>query len=216
MRKVVSSPRNDDEDLMQLAQAVIGGDRRTMSLMLIRTPTLARSAFVGGATRAEAAPHFLKSISHYIYEGDTALHIAAAAYQPDAIRDLVAAGSVVRARNRRGAEPLHYASDGGPNWWTWNPRAQEKTVATLIELGADPNALDKSGVAPLHRAVRTRCTGAVRALLAGGANPRLKNKSGSTPMSLARQTTGRGGSGLQETRREQAEIVRLLAEPFAS
>jgi len=85
-------------------------------------------------------------------------------------------------------------------------------VTCLIGAGADPNALDKSGVAPLHRAVRTRCMAAVRALLAGGADPNLANKSGSTPLALATQTTGRGGSGSPEARREQVEIVRLLRE----
>ena len=54
--------------------------------------------------------------------------------------------------------------------------------------------------------------GAVRALLAGGADPNLANKSGSTPLALATQTTGRGGSGSPEARREQVEIVRLLRE----
>jgi ankyrin repeat protein len=93
---------------------------------------------------------------------------------------------------------------------TWNPRAQAAVVACLIEAGADPNALDKSGVAPLHRAVRTRCTGAVRALLAGGADPRLRNRSGATPRDLASATTGRGGTGSAEAKKEQAEILRLL------
>jgi ankyrin repeat protein len=40
----------------------------------------------------------------------------------------------------------------------------------LVARGADPDALDKDGVAPLHRAVRTRSTGAVAALLAAGAD----------------------------------------------
>src|SRR5262249_37413720 len=51
-----------------------------------------------------------------------------------------------------------------------------------------------SGVTPLHRAVRTRCAAAVRALLDGGADPRRKNKNGSTPIKLATQHTGRGGA----------------------
>jgi hypothetical protein len=66
---------------------------------------------------------------------------------------------------------------------------------------------------PLHRAVRTRSTAAVKALLDGGADPRAKNKSGSTPMDLAKQTTGRGGSGSPAAKKEQAEIIRLLDVP---
>jgi ankyrin repeat protein len=88
--------------------------------------------------------------------------------------------------------------------------AQAATIALLIEAGADPNATNKNGAAPLHRAVRTRCAAAVEALLAGRADPRLKNKSGSVPMGLAERTTGRGGSGSPEAKAQQEEIVRLL------
>ena len=65
-------------------------------------------------------------------------------------------------------------------------------------------------MAPLHRAVRTRCTAAVRGLLANGAEARRKNRRGSTPLHLAIQNTGRGGSGSEASRGEQAEIIRLL------
>src|SRR6185295_19739224 len=86
-------------------------------------------------------------------------------------------------------------------------------IEYLLSVGADPNALDSAGVAPLHRAVRTRSLAAVRALLDGGANARQQNKKvGSTPLHLAVQTTGRGGSGSPEAREQQAGIVRLLLE----
>jgi hypothetical protein len=38
-----------------------------------------------------------------------------------------------------------------PGSRAWNPRAQAATVIYLIEVGADPNAIDQSGVTPLHR-----------------------------------------------------------------
>lgn len=79
-------------------------------------------------------------------------------------------------------------------------------------MGADPNAIDKSGVAPLHRAVRNRCAAAVRALIDGGADPRTPNKNGSTPLLLATQNTGRGGSGSAAAKAQQKEILRLLME----
>ena len=87
---------------------------------------------------------------------------------------------------------------------------QSQTVACLIASGADPNVVDQSGVTPLHRAVRTRCASAVSALLEGGADSQRKNSHGSTPMTLARQPTGRGGSGSPEARIQQAEIILLL------
>jgi hypothetical protein len=93
----------------------------------------------------------------------------------------------------------------------WNPSAQAATIAHLIEAGADPNATDKSGVTPLHRAVRTRCAAAVKALLEAGADPRRKNNSGSTPILLATQNTGRGGSGSPEAKAQQELIVQLTS-----
>jgi ankyrin repeat protein len=200
---------NPPEELLSLARAIARQDPRTEAR--IRTsPSLAREVFRVGASRQVAVDFFLREIGHYVYAGDTLLHIAAAAYATRVARVLVEAGADVCARNRRGAEPLHYASDGRPGAATWNPPAQAKMVTFLIASGADPNSLDKSGVAALHRAVRTRCTGAVRALLAGGADPRLPNKNGSTACDLASRTTGRGGSGSEEARAEQRKIQRLL------
>ena len=103
---------------------------------------------------------------------------------------------------------MHYAADANRR----APDAQAETITYLLSAGADPNALDKSGVTPLHRAVRTRSLAAVRALLDGGANPLLPNGSGSTPMDLARRTTGKGGSGTLHAREQQAGIVKLLTE----
>jgi hypothetical protein len=162
-----------------------------------------------GATRASPSP-YLRQIGHYVYTGDTALHIAAAAYRPDVARTLVAGGADVGARNRRGAEPLHYACDGQPGSDRWNPGAQAATLEYLLRAGAHANSADKSGVTPLQRAVRTRCAAAVSVLLAHGADPRGKNKSGSTPLHLAVQTTGRGGSGTASAKEQQARIIRLL------
>jgi ankyrin repeat protein len=151
-----------------------------------------------------------------MYEGDTALHMAAAAYQTRIVEKLIAKGADVRARNRRGAEPLHYAVDGGPGLPAWNPSAQTKIIARLIRAGADPNAVDKSGVAPLHRAVRNRCAAAVSALIDGGADPRAPNRNGSTPVLLATQNTGRGGSGSAEAKAQQEKILRLLEQHGAT
>jgi hypothetical protein len=67
-------------------------------------------------------------------------------------------------------------------------------------------------VAPLHRAVRTRCAAALSALLEGGADAQPKNKRGSTPLKLARLNTGRGGSGSPEAKAQQEQIVRVVHE----
>jgi ankyrin repeat protein len=178
--------------------------------LLAESPDLARQALEVGASRAAASAYFFEEITHYAYGGDTPLHMAAAAYESGIAEDLVSKGASVSARNRRGAEPLHYAADGVPGSPAWDPDAQQAIVEFLIAAGADPNAEDKSGVAPLHRAVRTRCAAAVRALLTNGADGRRRNRSGSTPLHLAIQDTGRGGSGSAASREEQKKIIRLL------
>jgi len=155
---------------------------------------------------------FVDAAAHQLYAGDTALHMAAAAFQRPTAMLLVRGGADVRARNRRGAEPLHYAADANH----WAPAAQRETIEYLLGAGANPGALDNNGVAALHRAVRTRSSEAVRALLAGGAGVRQRNKSGSTPLHLAVQDTGRGGAGSSRARDEQRKIVAMLLAAGAS
>ena len=205
-----SAANREEHALQRLLRVIASRDRRTMSRLLAESPSLARTAIRVGASRDDERTYYLEEITHYTYAGDTALHIAAAAYQRDIAEELVSKGAHISARNRRGAEPLHYAADGAPGSPSWNPDAQHAIVEFLIGAGADPNAEDKTGVTPLHRAVRTRCTPAVRALLSNGADALRKNKGGSTPLHLAVQNTGRGGTGSAASREEQTEIIRLL------
>jgi Ankyrin repeats (many copies) len=199
-----------DLALWKLVEAIVGGDAAGVSHLLAASPPLASACFHTGATRQAAKKYFPHQIGRYVLAGDTALHIAAAAYETEVVRKLLAAGADVHARNRFGDQPLHAAAVGLPGSRTWNPSAQAATIVCLIEAGADPNAIDKRGVTPLHRAVRTRCAAAVRTLLECGADPARKNKSGSTPMLLAIQNTGRGGTGSLDAKSQQQEILRLL------
>ena len=199
---------SSDLVFLDFVRVVVNGDIDQVSRRLAGSPALATTSSDVGATRQEASTFFFADIAHYLYAGDTALHMAAAAFRRRVAELLVAHGADCRARNRRGAEPLHYAADAN----RWDPTAQAEMIKYLLLIGADPNALDSAGVAPLHRAVRTRSLAAVRALLDGGANSRQPNKVGSTPLHLAVQTTGRGGSGSPQARQQQAGIVRLLVE----
>lgn len=196
--------------LLALIRSIAARDRKEVSRLLATAPELAARVLTVGASRQAASDYYFEEIPHYAYAGDTALHMAAAAHELSLVRDLVSKGALVRARNRRGAEPLHYAADGVPDSPAWNPEAQAAVIAFLIDAGADPNAIDKSGVAPLHRAIRTRCSAAVRALLGNGADAHLTNKAGSTPLRLATHNTGRGGSGSAMAREQQKQIIELL------
>lgn len=207
---------DSDERLREFIGAIIAGEDETVSRRLSVSPDLARDRFASGAARTTAKSYFLDSIERYIVAGDSALHIAAAAYHVEIVRTLLRAGADVHAQNRFGDQPLHAAAVGNPNSARWNPDAQVATIESLVEAGADPNAADTRGVTPLHRAVRTRCAAAVRTLLEHGADPDRRNKSGSIPLVLARHNTGRGGSGSPQAKAQQQAILRLLEERMSA
>lgn len=164
----------------------------------------------GLATRQiREATLFAHKIHHWIYVGDTALHLAAAGYRVEIVRILLDAGADPNAAaNHRRSSPLHYASDGSTSRPASKEEQQVSTIACLLGAGADIHAQDKNGATALHRAVRTRSSAAVRFLLRHGADPTIRNKPGSTPFHLAVQNTGRGGSGAPAARRAQCEIIK--------
>jgi hypothetical protein len=187
---------------MDTLLAAIVDDNRARAQELLKVDA-------GLATRLIDEARFYESkIFHWIYVGDTALHLAAAGYRVEIVELLLAAGADPNsARNHRRSGPLHYAADGYINGPAWDAKRQVKTIRRLLDAGADINAQDKNGASPLHRAVRTRCAAAVKYLLNAGSDPTLRNKSGSTPFHLAVQNTGRGGSGAEQAKATQRQII---------
>ena len=184
-----------------LLRAILDDDRVKVHKLITAEPSLVFQ------TTREARLYDTK-IFHWLYVGDTALHLAAAGYRLEVVEKLLTAGAEPNAAmNHRRSRPLHYAADGyiiGP---AWDPERQVKTIKSLLRAGAEVNAQDKNGATALHRAVRTRCAAAVRVLVEAGADPRLRNKPGSTAFHLAVQNTGRGGTGTEEARAAQREII---------
>jgi ankyrin repeat protein len=201
-----------DNGLYDFVRALVAGDAATAARLLDDSPALVHARCVVGATRQSPNPYFFEAIAHYMYAGDTALHMAAAAHGCEIVQALIDKGADCSAKNRRGAQPLHYAADANAG----NPAAQAATIACLIRAGADPNVSDNSGVMPLHRAVRTRGAAAVEALLAGGAAPRGRNGSGSTPLHLAVQNTGASNSGTPHAIEQQRLIIETLLRAGAT
>src|SRR5580700_6971898 len=181
--------------------AILNDDRPSARELLKADPGLA-TCLIDEARLCES------KIFHWIYSGDTALHLAAAGYRVELVRLLLAAGADPNSRtNHRESGPLHYAADGYITGPVWNAKRQVQTIQCLLDAGADINAQDKNGATPLHRAVRTRCAAAVKCLLERGSDATLKNKPGSTPFHLAVQNTGRGGSGAEAARAAQRDII---------
>jgi hypothetical protein len=191
-------------DVKAVLQAIANRDHDAAITLLTGAPSLVSTSL------ARNDEFFLAERFTQIYEGDTALHAASFSYDKEMARLLLAGGADIRARNRRGAEPLHAAVIGNPTLPTWNPAEQCEVITFLVESGADPNAAAVGGVTPLHRAVRNRCSAAVKTLLRAGADSGLPNDSGSTAADLASLTTGRGGSGSVEAKAEQRIILDLL------
>jgi ankyrin repeat protein len=159
-----------------------------------------------------SADHLVVAVPHWLYVGDTALHLAAAAIRPGEAALLLAAGANPNAANRRGATPLHYACDPRPRSAVpWSREAQARLIRLLVEHGADLDHADRGGATPLHRAVRARSPGAVGQLLALGARPDCRlGKRRSSPLHLAVQSTGAGGTA--GSLQEQLEIIALLLD----
>jgi hypothetical protein len=153
--------------LQRLLRAIVSRDRGMVSRLLAESPELARLAITVGATREAAEAYFFQEIAHYAYAGDTALHIAAAAYEREIAEELVARGANVSARNRRGAEPLHYAADGIPGSDAWQPDAQYAVVEFLVRAGADPNSV----VQERRRAVASRGANALHRCRSSASRP---------------------------------------------
>jgi len=192
-------------------EAVLKGEREVARL-LRDDPDVVR-------TRA-ARDHLVKTIPHWVYAGDTSLHLAAAGLWMPVARLLLESGADPNAQNRRGATPLHYACDPRPKaGGTWDPTAQASLIELLVENGAEVDRADRGGATALHRAVRARSIAAVRQLLASGARTDVALKKGSSsPLHLAVQPTG--ASGTAGALGEQLEIIALLlrhgADPLAA
>lgn len=184
-----------------LLQAILDDDRAKVERLLTADPSLVTAS-------VSEARLYDQKIFHWLYVGDTALHLAAAGHRVEIVQLLLNFGSDPNASmNHRQGRPLHYAADGYIDGPAWDPERQVRTLELLLDAGAEVNAQDKNGATALHRAVRTRCAAAARALLKAGGNPTLRNKSGSTPFHLSAQNTGRGGSGTERARAAQREII---------
>ena len=151
----------DDETLLELMHLIGHGETGAADRLLRVTPALARAELVGSPAKPTPADYFVAECHLQLYAEDTALHVAAASYASPIIDRLLEAGADVRARNRRGAEPLHAATVGGPGSTNWAPERQAGVIGQLVAAGADPNAPPSEAshhcTGPYATAVRPQC-----------------------------------------------------------
>jgi len=185
----------------QITKAILDNDVRGVKRLLKGNKALASSLI-------RTPKLYDSAIFHWLYVGDTLLHLAAAGYRVEIVKVFLQAGADPNAAtNHRKSTPLHYAADGFITGPAFSSSRQVETLESLLQSGANIHSQDMNGATPLHRAVRTRCAAAVKYLLDAGSDPTTKNKSGSTPFHLAVQNTGRGGSGERAAIDAQREII---------
>merc|ERR1719433_352481 len=113
-------------------------------------------------------------------KGATDLMDAARRNDAAGVRQYVADGADINARDDKGWTALRYAIDAH----------QLKTASALIELGADINLASSSGRTPLMSAAAKSLPDAVHLLLDAGADPSLKNDMGESAADLAGRNLG--------------------------
>src|SRR5690625_1262242 len=91
------------------------------------------------------------------------------------VREAIAAGANIEARDDNGVTPLMLASAGG----------SADVVQALLAAGANTEARDAEGWTPLMWASMLGSADVVQALLAAGANTEARNDNGRTPLMYA-------------------------------
>ena len=102
---------------------------------------------------------------------DISIHQATKEGNIEAVKQHLAAGTDVNAKNISGQTPLHCS-------WT------KEVTELLIAKGADVHVKDKEGATPLHYAHSKEC---VELLIAKGADVNAKRDDGRTPLDFAKR-----------------------------
>jgi ankyrin repeat protein len=123
--------------------------------------------------------------------GATPFCLAALTADAELMRFLAALGADPKIPTADGATPLIVAAGLGtrsPGEDAGTDSEVVEAVATAIELGNDPNAVDKNGETAMHAAAYKNVGDAVRYLASHGAKPEVwnqPNKHGWTPLTIA-------------------------------
>src|SRR5436190_21942481 len=105
-----------------LLTAILDDDQPRVKKLLKADPRLATCLI-------DEARLYQSKIVHWIYVGDTALHLAAAGHRFEIVRLLLAGGADPNSKmNHRQSGPLHYAADGYVSGPYWDAKKQVNTI----------------------------------------------------------------------------------------
>ena len=103
------------------------------------------------------------------------IHDAAEKGDIEAVKQYLAAGTDVKAMDKRGRTPLHFAAK----------RGQKELVELLIANGADVNAKSEKGTTPLHYAAIFGHKEIAQLLITKGADVNAEDKVSATPLDFS-------------------------------
>ena len=106
---------------------------------------------------------------------DISIHDAAESGNIEGVKQHIAAGTDVNAKDIFGCTPLHFAAENG----------RKEIVERLIAVGAEVNAERDDGCTPFHFAAANDRKEVAEMLIAAGADVNAKTKYGSTPLDWA-------------------------------
>jgi len=142
------------------------------------------SSKTAGATLLEDREDALDDVGITSSGGITKLMVSANTGDTDRLRDLLARGADINARDDYGWTALRYAV-----------RTRNiEVVDMLIDFGADVNLCSKSGRTPLMSAVANNASNIAQRLVESGADIMAKNRDGLTAYDIAKRGGGMGSS----------------------
>ncbi|MDB4712759.1 ankyrin repeat domain-containing protein [bacterium] len=116
----------------------------------------------------------------------------------EAVKQHLADGADVNAKDKYGLTPLHHAAWQGRN----------EIVELLIANGADVNAKDVDGGTPLHEAASDGRKEVVELLIDNGADVNVKDDRGMTPLDWAEGVSRRDLPEVKASKKGIADLLR--------